>query len=292
MTEKLINWSPSALLDILARIFRQLLQSVARYHGMRKDPCQPGLMVIVISGGNPEKIIFFVRSSLAWTALTTTERPEMTRSIDRSDTSKPARRGRPKADLPGDATAAVVALKRWLRTQVGDVPLKTVAQRSNYSLSTVSTVLGGSTVPPLRQVLSVAEGVHASRREAHELWYAAALEGFTATLPAKPCNPLVEFGIDLRKTMLRNDIGAGQLHRSMELASSRFDGLADVMSRATLDRLLGGSKLPTSIVQMDLLFEALNLPKTESAQFRLRYRVLCAALAMMKSWNGDPGRAA
>uniref|UniRef100_UPI003F498AE8 hypothetical protein n=1 Tax=Amycolatopsis sp. CA-082387 TaxID=3239918 RepID=UPI003F498AE8 len=216
----------------------------------------------------------------------------MTRSIDRPAMTTPARRGRPKAELPRDATAAVITLKKWLRTHAGDVQLKTVAQRSNYSLSTVSTVLGGPTLPPLRQVLSVAEGVHASKREAHELWYAAALEEFTTALPPKPWNPLVEYGIDLRKAMLRNDLGAGQLLRSMELAAGRFGGLAAAMSRATLDRLLAGTKLPASIVQLDLLFDALTLSQGESAQLRMRYRVLCAALAMLKSWNGDPGRAA
>lgn len=218
----------------------------------------------------------------------------MTTPSDRPDDAATSPKcGRPKSGLPSDAQPAVIALKQWLRTEVGDTPLKTVADLSHYSISTVSTVIGGPALPPLRQVLRVAGGVGASQRRAHELWYAAALEAFTAKLPKAPRNPLVEFGIDLRKAMIMNDLGPGDLMRRMNAASTKFDELGRAMSPATLGRLLSGScTCMPKIVQMDLLLDALKLRPDDHQRLRARHRILSEALVIAKSLNNGLARVA
>jgi hypothetical protein len=219
----------------------------------------------------------------------------MSRPNDRPHEAAAASRGRPKSKLPRDARPTVIALKEWLGNQIGSTPYRIVAERSNYSTTTVSDVLRDSTVPRLQQVLSIARGVDAPQSRARELWFKAAYDDFKATNPKPPLqqDPFGNYGWELRKAMLWDDFRRADLLSQMRLASLKFGSLARPMSPVTLSRLLTGSSrgFPT-IVQMDLLFSVLSLHSDELEKLRDQHRILNLALSIAKKLNGDTGKAA
>ncbi|MEV6832091.1 hypothetical protein [Amycolatopsis sp. NPDC051102] len=166
----------------------------------------------------------------------------------------------------------------------GDTKLETIAARSGFSVSTVCAVIGGSTLPPLQQVLSVAGGIGGSQRHAHGLWYAAALQAFRASQPKNP-GPLAAFGIELRRAMLKEDLGPADVRRRMVEAAARFDVRS--MSVGTLRRLLSGAGAMPKIVQMDLLLEVLPLQPDELQRLKARHRVLSEALEIARELGDE-----
>jgi hypothetical protein len=193
------------------------------------------------------------------------------------------RAGRRKSALPANAGPAITALKKWLREHVGDIPLEKVATAASYSVSAVSSALGGAELPRLRLVQSIVGGISAPQGRAHELWWAAALEDFTKNNPPRrPGSPLAEFGLDLRKAMLKNDLGPTDVLRRMARLCAAEGDVTKAMSRATLCRLLAGTTLPRS-EQMDVFLRVINLREGEVERLSSRYDVLSTALALIKS---------
>ncbi|MET8997183.1 hypothetical protein [Amycolatopsis sp. NPDC004169] len=201
------------------------------------------------------------------------------------------RAGRRKSALPADAGPAITALKKWLRQHVGDIPLERVAAASMYSVSAVSSALGGTELPRLRLVRSIASGIGAPQGHAHELWWAAALEEFTKNNPSRSGDPLGEFALDLRKAMLKNDLGPTDVLRRMARLCAAEGDTAKAMSRATLSRLLAGTTLPRS-EQMDVFLRVINLRDGEIERLTSRYDVLGTAMALVRSANLRAGRVA
>lgn len=205
----------------------------------------------------------------------------MTTHPGRSVPSSRARTGRRKSALPADAGPAILKLKQWLRDHVGDTPLEHVAVSACYSVSAVSNALGGAELPRLRLVLRIADGINAPRGRAHELWWAAALEDLAKSSPA-PVGIDAEFAFDLRKAMLKTDLGPTDVLQRMAKLCAAEGNVTTAMSRATLARLLTGATLPRA-GQMDVFLRVLSLSDGEFARLRSRYEVLCAASAMAKS---------
>jgi hypothetical protein len=170
----------------------------------------------------------------------------------------------------------VKALKKWLRGFVGDTSLEEVAAAASYSISAVSSALGGAELPRLRLVQSIASGVGAPKPEAHRLWWAAALEEFTKDHPQQPADPVAAFALDLRRAMLRNDLGKAEVLRQMARLCESTGDVTKAMSRATLCRLLSGTTLPRT-EQMNVFLRALNLRDSEIEQLTGRYERLSAA---------------
>lgn len=212
----------------------------------------------------------------------------MSTPSERPDAAPP-RCGRPKSGLPADAQPEVLDLKQYLRSEAGDAKLETIAGRSGFGVSTVCAVLGGSTLPPLHQVLRVAVGIGASQRRAHSLWYAAALQAFQASQPKHP-GPLAAFGIELRRAMLKHDLGPADVRRDMVEAAAKV-GVRS-MSIDTLRKLLAGAGAMPKIVQMDLLLKALPLQSDELQRLRARHRVLSEALEIVRELGDELGGAA
>jgi hypothetical protein len=173
-------------------------------------------------------------------------------------------------------------LKQWLRSFVGDTPLEEIAALATYSISAVSNAIGGASVPRLRVVYSIAAGVGAPKGRAHELWWAAALEQFNRDNPATSGHPLVEFGVELRKAMLKSDLGLVDVLGRMRQLCAAEGGHHAVMSRATLGRLLAGRTLPRD-EHMALFLRALNLRDGEIERLTSRYETIGMALRMVKS---------
>ncbi|NBH07227.1 hypothetical protein [Amycolatopsis sp. SID8362] len=186
------------------------------------------------------------------------------------------RPGRRKSALPAEAGPAVKTLKKWLRGFVGETSLEAVAAAASYSVSAVSGALGGTELPRLRLVRSIAAGVGAPAHEAHRVWWAAALEEFTKHNPGLPGDPLAELALDLRRAMLRHDLGKTDVLRRMARLCEADGDVTKAMSRATLCRLLTGTTLPRTD-QMTVFLRALSLRDSEVEQLTGRYEELSAA---------------
>ncbi|RSD22820.1 hypothetical protein [Amycolatopsis eburnea] len=178
--------------------------------------------------------------------------------------------------MPADAGPAVKTLKKWLRGFVGETSLEAVAAAASYSVSAVSGALGGTELPRLRLVRSIAAGVGAPAHEAHRVWWAAALEEFTKHNPGLPGDPLAELALDLRRAMLRHDLGKTDVLRRMARLCEADGDVTKAMSRATLCRLLTGNTLPRTD-QMTVFLRALSLRDSEVEQLTGRYEELSAA---------------
>ncbi|MGW5703850.1 hypothetical protein [Amycolatopsis japonica] len=148
---------------------------------------------------------------------------------------------------------------------------------ASYSVSAISAALGGAELPRLRIVRSIAASIAAPPDEAYQLWWAAAIEDFEAKNPPARRTPLAQFGLDLRRSMLRQDLGQTDLLRKMMRQCAAEGDLAKMMSRATLCRLLAGTTLPR-VEQMSLLMGVLNLPRAELHQLANSYKTLRGAL--------------
>ncbi|WP_326957602.1 hypothetical protein [Amycolatopsis sp. NBC_01286] len=186
------------------------------------------------------------------------------------------RPGRRKSALPAEVDPAVKALKKWLRGFVGDMSLEDVAAAARYSISAVSSALGGAELPRLRLVQGIATGVNAPAHEAHRLWWAAALEEFTKRHPDPPADPVAQLAQDLRRVMLRNDLGKTEVLRRMVRLCESKGNVTTAMSRATLCRLLAGATLPRTN-QMSVFLRVLNLRDDEVEALISRYERLMAA---------------
>jgi hypothetical protein len=193
-----------------------------------------------------------------------------------------ARPGRRKAALPADAGPAVKALKEWLRGYVGDTSLEAVAAAASYSVSTVSNALGGTELPRLVLVQSIAAGVGAPLNAAHRIWWEAALEEFAKDNPARPDDPLADFARQLRRVMLRSDLGKTTVLRHMARLCAATGSVIAPMSRATLCRLLDGDTLPRP-EKMSVFLRVIKASDTELAQLNARYEELATARARAKT---------
>ncbi|MFE5565936.1 hypothetical protein ACFQ68_13200 [Amycolatopsis japonica] len=192
------------------------------------------------------------------------------------------RQGRRKAALPADAEMTAIALKKWLRGYIGETSLEQVASRARYSISAVSTAVGGAGVPSLQLVRGIADAVGAPAKQAAEMWWAAALAEFTKHNPPCPDDPLASFAQDLRKVMLKAGLGQADVLYRMARLSAENSELDPAMSRATLSRFLSGRCLPRH-GQMMLLLRVLPLQDEEAARLKSRYGTLETALRMAKS---------
>lgn len=205
----------------------------------------------------------------------------MTTHPGRSVPLSRARTGRRKSALPAYAGPAILKLKQWLRDQAGDTALEQIAVSACYSVSAVSNALGGAELPRLRLVLRIAAGINAPRGRAHELWWAAALEDLVKSSPT-PVGMLAEYAFDLRKAMLKTDLGPKEVLQRMAKLCAAEGNVTTAMSRATLARLLTGTTLPRA-GQMDVFLRVICLGDPDFARLRSRYEVLCAASSMVKS---------
>jgi hypothetical protein len=176
----------------------------------------------------------------------------------------------------------VTALKEWLREFASDTPLEEVAGAAAYSVTAVSDALRGIEVPRLRLVQSIARGVGAPLAQAHQLWWAAALEEFAKRNPVKPAGSLAGFALDLRRAMLRNDLSKTEVLSRMARLCKTDGDVTNAMSRATLCRLLGGTTLPRSD-QMNVFLRVLGLREREIEQLTRDYEALSLARAQGKS---------
>ncbi|HEY3481139.1 MAG TPA: hypothetical protein VGL02_19785 [Streptomyces sp.] len=167
-------------------------------------------------------------------------------------------------------------LKKWLREFVGDTSLEDVAAAASYSISAVSTALGGTDLPRLRLVQRIAAGVGAPQQQAHQIWWAAALEEFNAHDPARPSDPVASFARDLRRAMLRNDLGKTEVLRRMGRRCEASGDVTKAMSRATLCRLLTGVTLPRAD-QMNVFLRVIDLRDRDIVALTERYEDLVAA---------------
>ena len=173
-------------------------------------------------------------------------------------------------------------MKQWLRGYAGNTPLEQIAAGAEYAISAVSTAMGGSDLPRLQLVRSIAAAVGAPQTQTYELWWAAALEEFRKKNPAEPNSPLEEFGQALQLAMLRADFGPGDvLTRMQQVARAGEFGIAP-MSRATLSRMLVGATLPRE-EQMDLFFRSLIISDRELKVLWARYQSVSMALEIVKS---------
>jgi hypothetical protein len=189
-----------------------------------------------------------------------------------------ARPGRPKSALPAEAGPAVTALKEWLRKYVGDTSLEKVAAAATYSVSTVSNALGGTELPRLRLVQSIAAAIDAPQALAHRMWWKAALEEFTKDNPPRPDDPVTDYARQLRHVMLRSDLGKATVLRNMTRLCDNTRSVITPMSRATLCRLLDGTTLPNP-EQMSIFLRVINATDTELARLTARYQELATARA-------------
>ncbi len=194
----------------------------------------------------------------------------------------PSRAGRPKAALPVTAEVAVIALKEWLRSHIGDTPLEEVAAAARYCTSAVSTAVGGAELPSWQRVRGIAAAVGAPTEQAHELWWNAALADFRKQNP-RPEDPIAYYGWELRKIMLREGLGQNDVLQRMERLVSQDSGLGSAMSRATLGRFLAGKSLPRRYGQMVLLLRVLPLKGDEAERLKNRYTILEAAVQIAKT---------
>ena len=201
------------------------------------------------------------------------------------------RSGRRKSALPPETDPAVKALKKWLRGYVGDTPLEEVAAAASYCVSAVSTALGGTELPGLRVVRSIAAGVGASQVQAHKLWWAAALEDFAKRNPAKPDDPLADFALDLCRAMLMHDLGKTEVLRRMTRLCEAEGNVIKAMSRATLCRLLDGTTLPRPD-QMNVFLRVIGLRESELEQLTDRYEKLDTARALARAAKSKLGSVA
>lgn len=193
-----------------------------------------------------------------------------------------SRPGRRKSALPAAAGPAVKALKEWLRRYVGETPLEEVAAAASYSVSTVSNALGGVELARLRLVQSIAGGVGAPLPAAHRIWWEAALEEFAKSNPARPDDPVADFALQLRRTMLRSDLGKTEVLARMTRLCDAMGISTKPMSRATLCRLLDGGTLPKP-EQMNLLLRVINAREEEVRQLTDRFNELVAARARART---------
>ncbi|MFF1608222.1 hypothetical protein ACFVYA_10615 [Amycolatopsis sp. NPDC058278] len=174
------------------------------------------------------------------------------------------------------------ALKEWLRRFVGETPLEEVAAAASYSVSTVSNALGGTELPRLRLVQSIAAGVGAPLPAAHRIWWEAASEEFTKNNPAQPDDPVADFALQLRRAMLRSDLGKTEVLRRMVRLSDAESLTMKPMSRATLCRLLDGDTLPNP-EQMNLFLRVIGIRDEEIRQLTVRFEELIVARARARS---------
>lgn len=196
--------------------------------------------------------------------------------LGRSMPSHRLRSGRKKSALPAEAGPAVKTLKKWLRGFVGDTSLEDVAAAASYSISAVSTALGGADLPRLRLVQSIAAGVGAPQQQAHQLWWAAALDEFNSHNSAQPDDLVASFALDLRRAMLRNDLGKVEVLGRMARRCHAGGDVTKAMSRATLCRLLTGTTLPRAD-QMNVFLRVLDLRDHEIDALTNRYEYLVAS---------------
>jgi hypothetical protein len=192
------------------------------------------------------------------------------------------RPGRRKSALPPASGPAVKALKEWLRRYVGETPLEEVAAAASYSVSTVSNALGGIELPRLRLVQSIAAGVGAPLPAAHRIWWEAALEEFAKSNPARPDDPVADFALQLRRMMLRSDLGKTEVLGRMTRLCDAMKITTKPMSRATLCRLLDGDTLPKP-EQMNLFLRVINAREDEVRQLTSRFDELIVERARART---------
>lgn len=198
------------------------------------------------------------------------------------------RLGRAKSALPVDADPRVIALKEWLRDCAGTTSWTEVAAAASYSISAVSTALGGASLPKLRVVLAIAAAVGAADTTTRELWVAAKLAEYQRATPT-PATPLGELAGELRVAMARIDVGATQLQQRMRKLAVTTGYGKEPMSRATLHRFLNGETLPR-LGQVGLLLRCLEMGEPQRDQLLRRCEVIQAAIAITKSQSSGLGR--
>lgn len=152
--------------------------------------------------------------------------------------------GRPESKIPGDGPVADLArFLRTLRQQAGQT-LRPMADRTTYSVSTLSRAANGLHVPSndvLNEYVRLCDGGRRDQAEAHRLWVQARLHKARPRRPQpRTCTPVtaVTSPADLIAAMhdVRLDAGGPSL-RDLE---GRAGKLRLVLPRSTVSDALRG----------------------------------------------------
>ncbi|WTX00972.1 helix-turn-helix domain-containing protein (plasmid) [Streptomycetaceae bacterium NBC_01309] len=175
--------------------------------------------------------------------------------------------GRPESKIPGDGPVADLArFLRTLRQQAGQT-LRPMADRTTYSVSTLSRAANGLHVPSndvLNEYVRLCDGGRRDQAEAHRLWVQARLHKARPRRPQpRTCTPVtaVTSPADLIAAMhdVRLDAGGPSL-RDLE---GRAGKLRLVLPRSTVsDALRGASRLPSWRL-LEAYVRACGVPENE-----------------------------